>query len=283
MDTAFWTRQFSIGDISFSLSSVVTGLSLLLIVLLLQAWLKRLLARRVFPRFGLGPGIANAYATLIGYVFLILGLSIILPIALVGFNLTTLSVVLGAASIGIGFGLRNIADNFVSGLILLFERPIKVGDRIQMEDVTGEIVQIRGRSTTVRTNDNIEIIVPNSQFISERVINWSHNDEKVRFRIPVGVHYKSDVREVEAALIRAAERSPHVLSDPPPSGKFLAFGESSFDFELWVFTDSMNKRPRAFISELNFLIWDSLKESGIEIPYPQRDVYIKEAPNGGIT
>ena len=274
----FWLREITLGNVTFSPLSLTGGLILVLLLVLVQRLVIRILEHRVFPRFRIDAGLAYAYSVLLGYLFVFFGLAMILPIAVRGFNWATLSVVLGAISFGIGFGLRNITDNFVSGLIILIERPIKVGDRVAIGDMSGNVVAIRARSTSVRTNDNIDIIVPNSQFISEQVVNWSHGDRKVRFKIPVGVHYKSDVFVVRDALEAAAKEHPDVLSYPAPTAKFLAFGDSALEFELRVWTESMSDRPRAFQSDMNFLIWKYFKEREIEVPYPQRDIYIKELP-----
>ena len=277
---SFWTSSIEMGNVSFTPVSLLLGLSLLVIAIILQGILQRILTRRFFPRFRVHPGLANAYATLIGYTFLVLAMGLILPLAFTGFNWATFSVILGAVSFGVGFGLRNIADNFVSGLILLLERPVKVGHRVTLDNTSGAVTSIRARSTTVRTNDNIEVIVPNSRFISESVINWSHSDNQVRFRIPVGVHYKSDVFHVRKVLEKAALAHPGVLREPPPSAKFVEFGDSSLNFEIWVWTVDWTMRPAAFKSEINYLIWQYLKDAGIEVPYPQRDLYIKEFPPG---
>lgn len=273
-------REFSVGTVVFTPASLILGIVLLVVLLVAQSWIKRLLQSRLFPRLKLDSGLSNSLATLFGYLFVILGILVILPVAFPGFSFTTLSVILGAVSFGIGFGLRNIADNFVSGLIILLERPINVGDRIAVGELAGNVEAIRARSTTVRTNDNISIIVPNSQFIAQQVVNWSHGDRRVRFRIPVGVHYSSDVQVVKEALEEAGRASANVLPHPTPAAKFVGFGDSALDFELWVWTDSMSASPSAFRSEINYLIWDSLKAHRIEIPYPQRDLYIKELPRG---
>jgi len=274
---SLWNRTIELGTVNFTPLSLVAGTVLLLTALLVQRRLVRILEKRFFPRFKMHPGLGHAYAVLIGYGFLILALFLILPVSFDGLNWATFSVILGAISFGVGFGLRNIADNFVSGLIILLERPVKVGDRVTLDtETSGAITAIRARSTTLRTNDNIEVIVPNSRFISQSVINWSHSDNQVRFRIPVGVHYQSDVFKVKEVLERAALEHPGVLREPPPSAKFCEFGDSSLDFEIWVWTVDWTMRPAAFRSEVNYLIWKNLKEAGIEIPYPQRDLYIKE-------
>lgn len=274
----FLQRDFVFGSLSFTPLSILLGVVLLIGLVLLNSILKRVLRRRIFPRAGLTPGVSSAMSTLAGYIILVVGLLIILPIAVQGFNMATLGVLLGAVSFGIGFGLRNIADNFVSGLILLIERPIKVGDRIEVEGVFGTVKEVRARSTTVVTNDNISIIVPNSQFIASQVTNVSHSDSLVRYRMPVGVHYNSDVNVVTKALLEAADECEALKKDPKPAVRFLEFGDNSLNFELWVWTDTHFDRPNNLKSQVNYLIWDKLKKYDIEIPYPQRDLYIKEMP-----
>lgn len=149
-----------------------------------------------------------------------------------GIDLTSLNVLAGAIGIGVGFGLQNRISNFISGLIIMFERPIKIGDRIVVDTVEGDVIEIGSRSTVVLTNDNINIIVPNSKFITENVRNWKYNDTKVRFRIPVHVAYGSDVRQVERLLLEVARDEPDVLVDPEPVVRFLAFGENALELEL---------------------------------------------------
>lgn len=273
-----WRYPIEVGTISFTPLSVVIGAILLTILVIAIGLLKRLLIGRVFPRLGLSHGAAVAMATLAAYFLLAVGTLSILPVMVQGFNIQTLSVVLGALSFGIGFGLRNVADNFFSGIIILLERPIKAGDRVEVGQTYGTIIAIRARSTTIRTNDNIDIIVPNSKFISEEVTNLSHIDTKVRFLIPVGVHYQSNVRLVEKALIEAGQSCANVLKQPPPAVRFCGFGDSSLNFELRVWTDTLYDRPQALVSEVNFAIWDKFQEFGISIPYPQRDLYVKELP-----
>jgi small-conductance mechanosensitive channel len=258
--------------------SVLVGLALLIALSVVVRIIRGTLRNRILPRAGLTPAVAIAVSTLASYALMLLGTLVILPVMLPGFNLDTLSLMLGAVSLGVGFGLRNIADNFMSGLILLVERPIKVGDRIDVGGLEGAVIEIRARSTTVRTNDNVDIIVPNSEFVSNRVTNLSHNDNLVRFRLPVGVHYKSDVHQVEAALLAAARASPDVLPKPEPQVRFMGFGDSSLDFELRVWSESLFDRPNKLRSQVNYKIWEEFKRHGIEVPYPQRDLYVKEFP-----
>lgn len=266
-------------EISFTLASVFIGLLLYTLLLFLIGLLKKWLGAKILVKLGLSIGARAAVTNLIGYTLLVVGTLIILPVIFPGFNLNTLGLIIGGVSVGIGFGLRNIADNFISGLIILIESPVKVGDRIEIDDVQGNIMEIRARSTVVRTNDNIDIIIPNSHFISREVVNLSLNDRRVRFKIPVGVHYGSDVEKVKKALLDAAAECPNVLKDPEPSIRFIAFDDSSLNFEVRVWSESLSHRPKALISEVNFKIWEKFKEYGVEIPYPQRDLHIKEWPD----
>lgn len=272
--SSFWYYEIQLGQITTTPLGLLLGGILMACSLYAQQILRRVLQERVFPRFKLEAGVAVAYATISCYLFLILCLLIVLPITFGGISWQTIGVMMGAISFGIGFGLRNIADNFVSGVIVLFEQPIRVGDYVEVGGHRGTVEEIKARSTIVRTNDNVDIIVPNSSFISETVINWSHSDRRRRFRIPVGVHYKSDVFLVKRVLEDCARHIPLVLSEPLAVAKLIQFGESSIDFELWVWTIEGTSRPEAFLGEANYHIWRALKENGIEIPYPQRDVYL---------
>ncbi len=271
-------REFALGGLRVSLLSIATGLLMLLVIWLLERLAMRALRERLLPRVGLNHGVSVAITTLLGYLILLVGVLVALPVMLPGFNLGMLSLALGAISFGVGFGLRNIADNFVSGIILLVERPIKVGDRIEVGGLEGQVVGIRVRSTTVLTNDNINIIVPNSEFASSRVTNLSHNDNRVRFKIPVGVHYRSDPAVVERALLEAAAACPDVLKSPQPVAFLMGFGDSSLNFELRIWSSTLYDRPSRLRSQVNFAIWHALKRHEIEIPYPQRDLYVKELP-----
>jgi small-conductance mechanosensitive channel len=248
---------------------------IILVVLLFYAArkIRALLVDRLLTRTHLDLGARQAVGAITRYVVLLLGLLIILQT--VGINLTTLNVLAGAVGIGIGFGLQNVASNFISGLIILFERPIKVGDRIEVGRVEGQVIEVGARSTKVLTNDNITIIVPNSKFITEEVVNWVYRDGKVRFKIPVGVAYGSDVRLVEKLLLEVADESPNVLRDPEPAVRFLEFGESSLNLELRAWSTSLVHRKGKLMSELNFAIYDKFTRHGVEIPFPQRDLHIR--------
>src|SRR5205814_6471246 len=174
--------------------------------------------------------------------------------------------------VGIGFGLQNIASNFISGLVILAERPITIGDRVEVAGVAGQVQQIRARSTVILTNDNITMIVPNTKFIDSPVTNWTYGDPRVRFRIPVGVAYGSDLDKVRDVLLEVAREDSHVLDEPKPTVFLETFGESSINLELVVWSREMSYRPRRFRSDLNFAIAQKLREAGIQIPSPQRDL-----------
>jgi len=264
---------FDLGGRPFTLSTLFYIVILVLLLFYLSSKLRGWMAGRVLAKFGLDLGARQAVASITRYLVLLLGLLIILQTA--GINLTTLNVLAGAVGIGVGFGLQNVVSNFISGLIIMFERPIKIGDRIVIDDVEGDVVEIGARSTVVLTNDNINIIVPNSKFITENVINWKYNDGTVRFKIPVGVAYGSDLRKVEKILLEVAAAEDDVLDDPAPVVRFLEFGDSSLNLELRAWTTNGVTRKGKLLSALNFAIYDKFQEHEIEIPFPQRDLHIR--------
>ena len=214
-----------------------------------------------------------AMGTIVRYVLIVIGFIII--IQYIGVDLSVLTIIAGALGVGVGFGLQNITNNFVSGIIILFERPIKVGDRIEVGNVSGDVIRISMRSTTIITNDNISIIVPNSEFISSKVINWSHTDRNVRFNFPVGVSYNSDPERVRKILMEVAEENEGVLKNPAPDVLLEEYGDSSINFTLRVWTNEYITRPNILKSQLYFLAFKKFKEAGIEIPFPQRDIHVK--------
>ncbi len=235
----------------------------------LRTWL----VQRVLVRTDLDLGLRQAAGSILRYLAITIGFLIILQTA--GIDLTTLNIIAGAVGIGIGFGLQNIVSNFISGLIILFERPIKIGDRIEVGDVEGDVIEIGARSTTVLTNDNIAIIVPNSSFITENVVNWKYNDDKVRFKIAVSVAYGSDVRQVEKLLLDVASKNPDVRTEPPPAVRLMSFGDSGVEFELRVWSTTLVHRKGVLISALNFAVYESFQANQIEIPFPQRDLRLR--------
>jgi small-conductance mechanosensitive channel len=259
-----------IGSIKISLVSFVTGLLLLVLAVFLSRAISSLLERRMAKRAHIDPGLRYTIARLASYLILTVGVLLALTQAL-GINLTSIAVVFTALSVGIGFGLQYIAADIASGFILLFERPIRIGDRITIGEDEGDVQSINLRTTIVSTNDRISIIVPNSRLVSQRVINWSYGDPRARIAIPVGVAYNADVDLVTQTLVLAAEGVENVLSDPAPKVQFLKFGDYSLDFRLLVWTRQPRRHPQ-IKSDINYRIEKLFRERGIEIPYPVQDL-----------
>jgi small-conductance mechanosensitive channel len=235
--------------------------------------LQRWLAQGPLLRVRLDESVRHAVSSLVRYLVLLVGLLVILQT--VGIDLTTFNVLAGAIGIGVGFGLQNVVSNFIAGLIIMFERPVKIGDRIVVGGVEGNVVEIGARSTRVLDNDNIAVIVPNSKFITDNVINWKYNDNQVRFRIPVAVAYGSDVRRVSELLLEVAAADIDVLKVPPPAVRFMEFGDNGLHFELRVWSASQVDHRGVLTSNLNFAIYDSFAREGIEFPFPQRDLHLR--------
>lgn len=267
---------FTIGNTHLTLWTIAYLLLLTALLVLITSKLKKLIIHKLLSKSGIDIGILESFGSIFRYVVLTIGFIIILQTA--GIDLSSLTILFGALGVGIGFGLQNITNNFVSGLIILFERPIKVGDRIEVRGITGDVIKISMRATTILTNDNISIIVPNSEFVSSSVINWSHNDRKVRFQIPVAVSYKEDPEKVRDVIVDVARKNDAVLKDPPPIVRFSEYGDSALIFSLRAWTTEFINRPGAFRSMLYFDIFKRFREEGIEIPYPQRDIHIKDIP-----
>lgn len=263
---------FTIGETSVTLWAMIIMVIGLFLLFYLSALFRRILVNKLLLRYTPELGVRQAIGTIIRYIIVFVGLIIIFETA--GIDLSTLTVLVGALGIGIGFGLQNIVNNFISGIIILFERPIKVGDRIEVGGTHGKVVNISARATTIQTNDNVSIIVPNAEFISSQVINWSHNDEKVRFRIPVSVEYSSDIKKVTRLLLEVGDDNPNVLKDPPPSCRITEFGDDGIHFQLLVWTSSLTHQRGKFISDINYGIINKFNEHGITIPFPQRDLHL---------
>jgi small-conductance mechanosensitive channel len=247
------------------------------VFLLLGAWAVRRLAAalgdRVFPRLGFDEGAARAFELLSFYVLLV-GI-FLLALRIVEIPLTIFAVAGGALAIGLGFGSQNVVNNFISGLILLAERPIKVGDLVQLQELWGNVERIGLRSTRIRTGDNVHIIVPNSSFLETNVTNWTHRNPDVRLRIPVGVIYGSPVAEVKRLLLEAVTGHPKILEKPEPIVLFRSFGNDSLLFEVWFWVRIQNYTNRAVVeSDVHEKIDTLFREAGLVIAFPQRDVHL---------
>jgi len=262
-----------IGETSLSVSNIFKLTFLVVLVLVAERHLRGLLRQRVLARPHLNLDLQYAISRFAGYCFIALGFSFALKA--IHLDLSAFAVIFGALGIGVGFGLQNIVSNFISGLIILAERPIAIGHRVEVSGVTGQVTQINLRSTTVVTNDNIAIIVPNSNFITNAVTNWSYGDPKIRMRLPLSVAYGTELEKLRTLLLEVAAANPSVLKDPKPSVRCLGFGENSLNFELAVWTIAMADRPTRFRSDLFFAIERILRENKIEIPFPQREIYLR--------
>jgi len=266
-----WEQR--IPGLNLSLAQILRLILVVFLVFWLSSIIKGQMVLRVLSRSGLDASLQYAIAQVTGYAVITIGF--FLALQNTGIDLSALTVFAGAVGVGVGVGLQNISSNFISGLILLAERPIKIGDRVEVHTAAGRVTNIRARSTTVVTNDNITLIVPNSVFVEHTITNWSHGDQKVRFRIPVGVAYGSDLAKVKEALLEVARNHPATLLDPEPKVFFESFGDSALNLELVVWSAEMSFRPRSFRSDLNFAIDQAFRERGIELPFPQRDVHFR--------
>src|SRR5438874_6986366 len=266
-----WTAP--VPGVKLSLVQMFLLIGLLVAVFWFSSRTKRLLFNRLLAQSGLDRSLQYAISQIVANVVLFIGIFIVLENT--GIHLAALTVFAGAVGVGVGFGLQNIASNFISGLVILAERPITIGDRVEVAGVVGQVQQIHARSTVIVTNDNIAMIVPNSKFIDSPVTNWTYGDPRVRFRIPVGVAYGSDIEKVRTALIVAGKENPQTLSDPEPSVFLEKFGDNAIEFELVVWSSEMSYRPRRYRSDWNFAIEENLREAGIELAFPQRDLHIR--------
>lgn len=265
---------FHLGETGVTPGSLIV-LLITVVVAAIAGRLVRQLAQRVLTRgtHGASEGAAYAVGRISQYLILVGG--ILLGLDNVGINMTALAAVGAVISVGIGFGLQNITQNFVSGVILLVERPVQKGDFVELAGNTeGQVVSIEMRATRVMTRDGISVIVPNSKLISDEVRNLSAPTGVNRLRVAVGVAYGSDIKRVRDVLEAAAEADGRVLKEPAPAALFRNFGDSSLDFELCVWLDHPQQRPKV-ASDLRFAIDRAFRENGIQIPFPQRDLHVK--------
>ena len=263
-----------IGNLDVSATTLVEGLFIFFVALLLSRTLSTLLQRRIAKRAYLDPGLRYTLGRLTQYLIVTIGVLSALSAA---FNvpLTSIAVIFTALSVGIGFGLQYLAADIASGFILLFERPVRVGDRISVGKEEGDVQSINLRTTVMTTNDRVSVIVPNSKLVREHLINWSYGDPRARIAIPVGVAYGSNVDLVTETLLKVVDDVDNVLRDPPPKVQFLRFGDWSMDFRLLVWTN----RPRLHTqirSDLNYRIERLFRHAGIEIPFPQTELRFRD-------
>jgi small-conductance mechanosensitive channel len=268
------TTLFEINKTPVTLFSLLMFLVIIILFFIFSRILNRILLNRVLSRMHIKDGLRYTLIRFNHYLIVIIGF--IVAFQFVGINLSGLAVIFGLLSVGIGFGLQNVTSNFVSGLILLVERPIKIGDRVTIGDTEGDVMEINMRSTTIRTLNNIAYIVPNQEFISSNVVNWSHGDPRIRLDIKVGVSYDSDLDLVIAVLKQVADENPDVLKEPLPRVLLWEFADSAWNMELQIWV----KDPfgyRKIKSDINCAIVRHFRKNRIEIAYPQRDLHIRSS------
>ena len=273
--TSLLVQGISLGNLTISPLRILLAIAIFSLLYTLSSWFKTQLERQWLSKTRIERGAKDALITISGYIGVALGLFIALSVA--GVTFTNVAIIAGALSVGIGFGLQNIVNNFVSGLILLFERPIKNGDWIVVGSTEGHVKKISIRSTQIQTFDNADIIVPNSELVSSQVTNWMLYDRYGRIRVPVGVAYGSDTEKVREILNEVATAHPLVVKNHPKyktSIFFLSFGDSSLNFELRCYIQDIDN-ALTVKSDLNFAIDKAFREHGIEIPFPQRDIHIR--------
>lgn len=268
--------KLSFGDIELSVIGIIYAVIVLLVIHTLTVIWKSVLRNRILRDVKLESGLKDSITRITGYGLWSIG--ILIALRMIGISGTSLTVIFGAVGIGLGFGLQNIFNNFISGIILLFERPIQVGDVIEIDGMWGTVREINVRATHVKTYDNADLIIPNSDFISQRLTNWSFRDARVRRKIRVGVAYGSDIQLVKDTLINIAYKHPRVLRRPYPEILFADFGESALIFELrfWCHIDYFLDVE----TDIRFEIDSQFRENNIRIPFPQRDIHVKEAASG---
>lgn len=260
------------GDSHLDLWSIIQLILASLVVFFCVRLLRQLLKARLLKPLKIDESNREAIATLISYAFGCF--SFIILLQGVGFKFESLAVIVGSFGVGIGFGLQDFTKNSVSGLTLLLERKVKVGDFIEFDRLSGYVKVISLRSMVIRLRDGGDVIVPNSHLVENRVLNWNYEDALGRIHIPIGVAYGSDPVLVTEALLNAAYNEVNVLHEPSPCVLFRGFGDSSLDFELRVWIRGYDREP-SIRSSLNFLIEDSLRQQNIEIPFPQRDLWLR--------
>ena len=261
-----------IGSYRFSVTDLLFAALVFAALLVATRWLQRILETRVFPQTRLDAGMRNSLKTTVGYAGLLVAVAA--GISTAGIDLSNLAIIAGALSVGIGFGLQNIVNNFVSGLILLVERPVKVGDWIVVGEHQGYVQRINVRATEIRTFRRSSVIIPNSELLSSALVNWTHKDAMARVDVAVGVSYHSDVERVRETLLEIAGAHPEVARRPEPFVLFTAFGDSALDFDLRCFVPQAGEVFR-IATEIRFEIVRRFRERGIEIPFPQQDVHLR--------
>jgi small-conductance mechanosensitive channel len=266
------TTPWSIGNLELVLGDLVAFGVMIWLSFLLSRFVRFTLEEEMLPRTSLPRGVPFAISAMARYTILLFGF--LVAVAAAGIDLSRIALIIGALGVGIGIGLQGVVNNIVSGLILLFERPIQVGDTVQLADTLGEVRRIGIRSSTLRTFDGAEVVIPNARFVSDEFVNWTLSDRNRRIEIPVGVAYGTDPERVIALLLEVANSHPEIMSNPEPTALFLRFGDSSLDFQLRAWT-GRSETWREVASQLAVAINRALNEAEITIPFPQRDLHLR--------
>ncbi|HZG38591.1 MAG TPA: mechanosensitive ion channel domain-containing protein [Nodosilinea sp.] len=265
-------RSLMLGNRSYSLLGLLMLAAVLLAMVVVASALTNLMRTRVLRATGISVAAQEAIAVLSKYTLILLGTVVVLQ--LWGIDLSSIALIASGLGIGVGLGLQGLVKDFVSGLVLVFERPVQVGDFVDFGEVKGTVSRIGSRSTEIRTLDQVSIIVPNSHFLDREVTNWSHGNPVSRIRLPVGVAYSADPPQVKAALLEACQKNQEILSAPAPQVFFLGFGDNALKFELLVWI-AQPSRQLVIKSDLYFAIEACLRHHDIQIPFPQRDLHIR--------
>jgi small-conductance mechanosensitive channel len=271
------TTPWSVGNLELALGDFVAFGVMIWLSFLISRFVRFTLEEEMLPRTSLPRGVPFAVSALARYTILLFGF--LIAVAAAGIDMSRITLIIGALGVGIGIGLQGVVNNIVSGLILLFERPIQVGDTVQLADTFGQVRRIGIRSSTLRTFDGAEVVIPNARFVSDEFVNWTLSDANRRIEIPVGVAYGSDPEQVIALLLDVAHSHPEIMSDPEPSALFLRFGDSSLDFQLRAWT-GRSEAWREISSQIAVAINRALAEAGITIPFPQRDLHLRSVDPG---
>ncbi len=270
---------YSFGEIRVSLYTLLQLTVAVGALLVMATWLSSVIEQGLSRSEFISPGVR------IGLVktskFGLYTLAALLSLSAVGIDLGALAVFSGALGVGLGFGLQRIASNFISGFILVFDRSIRPGDVISINEKFGWVEELRARYIVVRDRDGVETLIPNENLITTEVINWSYSDRRVRVKLPVQISYGDDPEQAMDVLLKAAKASPRVLSDPPPAARLMGFGDSGIDLELRVWIRDPQQGVANVRSDVNVAIWKGFREAGITIPYPQQDLHVKELPANG--
>lgn len=269
---------FQLGAVRISLLATVKLVLLLALLLLVAMWLSNVIERRVARSPHVGAGVAAGLAKVSKLV--LVTVAILLGLNAVGIDLTALTVFGGALGVGLGFGLQRIASNFISGFILIFDRSIRPGDVISVGTKFGWVQELHARYVVVRDRDGVETLIPNENLITTEVINWSYSDPNVRLKIPVSVSYADDPEQAMQLMMEVACEHPRVLQDPAPTCRLLEFGDNGIHLEARVWVADPELGLAGVRSDINLGIWRRFKAAGISIPFPQRDIYIKQMPGG---